>query len=205
MWTGGLLFISLFYLPSFDPARPSVWVWFSAYIIYPLIALGLMWTHRGLSEAQPLDERGLPGWARGYLLVQASLMIMLGLALLSVPDTMLRVWPWQTGRLMLQLYAAPLLAYGIGSLILRRQHTWPQARLGLLAMAVFTGAALAGMLRAPALLDGPPLSVAVWLTWLALTTGILAAMTRLAFRPGGSFRPAAHLAGLSQLNEAHVS
>ena len=185
MWTGGLTIISLFYWPLFDFARLPVWVWFIAYIVYPLIALGLLWTHRAQRAAHPLDEPALPGWARRYLLLQAVGMIGLGVALLSAPELMLRLWPWQTGRLMLQLYSAPLLAYGLGSLILRRQRAWSEIRLGLLAMAVFTGAGLIGMLRAPGLLNGPVMAVIVWLGWLAITTSILALMTWRAFQPAG--------------------
>ena len=204
MWTGGLTIISLFYLPVFDIARPPVWVWFIAYIIYPLIALGLLWTHRELRGVHPLDEPALPGWAGRYLLIQAGGMIGLGLSLLSAPELMLRLWPWQTGRLMLQLYSAPLLAYGIGSLMLRRQHAWSEIRLGLLAMGVFTGAGLVGMLRTPALLNGPAISVVAWLAWLALTTAVLAAMAWRAFQPASRRRLAWLPGGLSHLNEAQT-
>ena len=46
LWTGGLCLISLFHLDRFDFATPQPWVWFAAYVIYPLIAIGLAWRHR---------------------------------------------------------------------------------------------------------------------------------------------------------------
>jgi hypothetical protein len=182
IWTGGLLIISLFYLPAFDFARSQVWTWFGAYIVYPLIALGLMWTHRRQHSAHSVDESALPIWARHYLLVQGSLMVALALALLFVPQTMLILWPWSTGRLMLQLYAAPLLSYGIGSFILRRQHGWSEIRLALIAMCVFTGAEFAISLHYLSSLNGPRPSIALWFAWLAATTGMLGWLSIMAFR-----------------------
>jgi hypothetical protein len=181
MWTGGLTIISLFYLPVFDFTRPQVWVWFGAYIIYPLIALGLMWTHRQESNVYPADEPALPEWVRRYLRAQGSLMVILGIGLLFAPQWMGLLWPWQTGRLMLQLYSAPLLTYGIGSFLFARQHTWSEIRLGLLAIGVFTAAELAGTLVHFRLLDGHPMSIATWFAWLAATTGMLAFLSWKAF------------------------
>ena len=181
MWTGGLTIISLFYLPLFDFTRPQVWIWFGAYILYPLIALGLVWTHRRQSGIYPADEPALPEWARRYLRVQGGLMVIVGLGLLLAPQLMRSLWPWNAGRLMLQLYSAPLLTYGIGSFIFARQHTWSEIRLGLVAIGVFTGAELAATVFRLPLMDGHPLSIAIWFAWLAATTGMLALLSRKAF------------------------
>jgi hypothetical protein len=82
---------------------------------------------------------------------------------------------------MLQLYSAPLLTYGIGSFIFARQHTWSEIRLGLVAIGVFTGAELAATVFRLPLMDGHPLSIAIWFAWLAATTGMLALLSRKAF------------------------
>jgi hypothetical protein len=188
MWTGGLTIISLFYLPLFDFSRPQVWIWFSAYIIYPIIALAQMRTHRRQINNYPQDEPALPGWVKRYLRVQGSLMVILGLALLLATKIMLPIWPWHTHNLMLQLYSAPLLTYGIGSFIFVRQHSWSEIRLGLLAICVFTAAELAASFFYRGMLDGPAFSIAVWFVWLTLTTGMLAFLSWMAF----SQRPSHH-------------
>jgi hypothetical protein len=182
IWTGGLTIISLFYLPAFDFARIQVLTWFGAYIVYPLIALGLMLMHHRQNRVHPLEEPALPAWVRRYLLMQSAVMVVAGLALLLAPQTMSQLWPWTTGRMMLQLYAAPFLSYGIGSFILRRQHTWSEIRLALIAMSVFTGLEFAISLRYRSFLDGPTISIVVWLGWLAITTGILVALSWMAYR-----------------------
>jgi hypothetical protein len=95
---------------------------------------------------------------------------------------MLRLWPWTTGRMMVQLYAAPLLSYGIGSFILWRQHAWSEIRLALIAMSMFTGLEFAISLHYRSFLDGPAISIVVWLGWLAITTGILVVLSWMACR-----------------------
>jgi hypothetical protein len=181
MWTGGLTIVSLFYLPLFDFTRTQVWVWFGAYILYPLIALGLLWTHRRENSIHPADESALPEWVKGYLRLQGSPLVILGVSLLIAPQAMKALWPWQAGKLMLQLYSIPLLTYGIGSFLSARQHTWSEIRLGLVSIAVFTGAELAATLFHFSFFDGHPLSIAVWLVWLAGTTGMLAFLSWKAF------------------------
>jgi hypothetical protein len=181
MWTGGLTIISLFFLPLFDFTRPQVWVWFGAYIIYPLIGLWLTWTHRSQSHIYPLDEAALPEWPRRYLCIQGGLMIALGLSLLLFTRSMLFLWPWSTGGLMLKLYSAPLLTYGIGSLMFAQKNTWSEIRFGLLAIGVFTGAELGGSIFHHTLLDGSPISIALWFLWLTLTTAMLGYLSWLAF------------------------
>ena len=181
MWTGGLTIISLFFLPLFDFTRPQVWVWFGAYIVYPLIGLWLTWTHRSQSHIYPPEEATLPEWPRRYLRIQGGLMIALGLSLLLFTKSMLFLWPWSTGGLMLKLYSAPLLTYGIGSLMFAQKHTWSEIRFGLLAIGVFTGAELGGSIFHYRLLDGSPISIALWLLWLTLTTAILGYLSWLAF------------------------
>jgi hypothetical protein len=181
LWTGGLTIVSLFYLPLFDFTRTQVWIWFGAYILYPLIALGLMWTHRKESGLHPTDEPALPEWTKGYLRIQGSLLVILGLSLLISPQVMKVLWPWQAGKLMLQLYSVPLLTYGICSFLFTRQRTWSEIRLGLLSIGIFTAAELVATIFHLPLFDGHPLSIAVWIVWLAGTTAMLAFLSWKAF------------------------
>lgn len=181
MWTGGLMVISLFYLPFFDFSRQQVWIWFGAYIAYPLIALWQMWIHRAQRGTFPKDGLALPVWVKHYLKAQGTLMIVLGLTLLLTTGTLLSLWPWQTGELMLKLYSAPLLTYGIGSFIFAGQHTWSEIRLGLLSITVFTGAELGASLMYRGLLDGSALSITVWFVWLGITTSMLAFLSWMSF------------------------
>src|SRR6188474_3361023 len=68
IWTGMLFIISLFYLGEFNFAKPQPWIWFGAYLAYPVIALWLAWQYRNV-DIVPTGA-SLPGWARIYLLAQ---------------------------------------------------------------------------------------------------------------------------------------
>ncbi len=141
LWTGGLCVISLFHLDRFDFGTPQPWVWFAAYVIYPLIAIGLAWRHRRV-EPGAASEAGLPAWARRYLVGQGVVLTALALGLLLAPGVLADVWPWQINQLLAQIYSAPLLAYGVGSLLLARQRTLLEVRVVVAGMLVFTAGVL---------------------------------------------------------------
>ena len=138
VWTGGLFVVSLFHLEAFDldDATARVTIWFAAYLVYPLIAVGLMWRHRHETG----DVHGgppLPAWVRAYLRVQGGVAGAVALALLLAPGTMVDVWPWPITTLLAQIYFAPLLAYGVGSFVLAGQHSATDIRVGTITMLVF--------------------------------------------------------------------
>lgn len=135
IWTGMLFIVSLFYLDEFDYSRTQIWIWFGAYIIYPLIALWLMWHDRNLRENIP--GASLQAWVQGYLAAQGIFVTILALALLLFPTFMVSVWPWKITRLLAQIYSAPFLAYGLSSLMLSRLQTWAEIRVVVTATFVF--------------------------------------------------------------------
>jgi hypothetical protein len=159
IWTGMLFIVSLFYLGEFDYSRTQVWIWFGAYIIYPLIALWLMWQNRTLRE----NSSGvrLPSWVRSYLLVQGVVVTALALVLLLAPDFMVTVWPWKITRLLAQIYSAPFLAYGLSSLMISRLDTWDEIRVVVAGTFVFAiGVLLASLIHRTLFSPG---NVSTWL------------------------------------------
>ena len=184
IWTGMLFIVSLFYLGEFDYSRTQVWIWFGAYLIYPLIALRLIWNDRTLHESIP--GPGLPAWVQGYLLAQGIVVTALALVLLLFPEFMVNVWPWKITRLLAQIYSAPFLAYGLSSLMLSRKQTWPEVRVVVMATFVFAlGVLLASFIHRELF---SPTNVATWL-WFGgflLATVILGLLTMRAIRAGVS-------------------
>ena len=142
IWTGMLFVVSLFYLDTFDFNRDQVWTWFGAYTIYPVIAAAIAWKDYRQPTEEPPQGSLVPPWVRRYLLGQGVAITVLGLLLLFVPGRMMLLWPWSITRLLTQLYSAPLLSYGVGSLLLARQRTWPEIRVAATAMLVFASAVL---------------------------------------------------------------
>lgn len=184
IWTGMLLVVSLFYLDEFDYSRNQVWIWFGAYIIYPLIALWLMWNDRTLHER--VSGPGLPAWVRSYLLAQGIVVTALALVLLLAPEFMVNVWPWKITRLLAQIYSAPFLAYGLSSLMLSRKQTWPEVRVVVMATFVFAfGVLLASSIHRQ-LFSLTNVATWLWFGGFLLATVMLGLLAMRAIQAGGS-------------------
>ena len=166
VWTGALFVISLFYLSEFDFSRGPVWFWFGAYIAYPLIGFWYAWIYRNTPDESM--NAALPAWIRTTLLIQGVILIGLALALLCAPEFMLGVWPWKVTRMLIQIYSGPFLAFGIGSYLISRQHTWSAIRIvvsGFFVLAL--GVLIASMLHRSLFSPANP-STWIWFTGFTL-------------------------------------
>lgn len=175
IWTGTLFIISLFYLGEFDYSRNQVWIWFGAYLIYPLIALWLAWQHRHL----PVQATGsrLPSWAKQYLLGQATAVFLLSLLLLFATPFMVSRWPWAITPLLAQIYAAPFLAYAFNSFMTSRQQTWREAKIVLTATFVFALGVLLASIIHRQLFDVGRLATWLWFGGFTIATLTLGRLT----------------------------
>ena len=175
IWTGMLFIVSLFYLGEFDYSRTQVWIWFGAYILYPLIALWLMWKDRTLQDR--LTGSDLPAWVRTYLFVQGILVTLLALVLLLAPELMVSAWPWKITRLLAQIYSAPFLAYGLSSFMISRLQNWAEIRVVVTATFVFAlGVLLASFIHG-ALFSTGTISTWLWFGGFLLATVMLGLLT----------------------------
>ncbi|MCB0208556.1 MAG: hypothetical protein KDJ52_04485 [Anaerolineae bacterium] len=182
IWTGMLFVVSLFYLGEFDYSHRPVWFWFAAYIIYPLIALWLMWRDRTLREN--VDGTLLPAWVRSYLLAQGVVVTLLALVLLLAPEFMVTIWPWNITRLLAQIYSAPFLAYGISSLMLSRKQTWLEVWVVITGTFVFAlGVLLASFIHRQ-LFSPANLSTWLWFGGFLLATVMLGLLSVRSIREG---------------------
>lgn len=184
IWTGLLFVISLFYLGEFDFSSRPVWFWFGAYLIYPLIGLWYMWRDR--SRGEGLAGPPLPAWSRAYLLAQGALLTALALALLLAPDAMAGVWPWPITRMLAQVYSSPFLAYGVASLLLGRQRSWPEARVLVVSAWVFACGVLLASLLHRGLFSFAGLAAWLWFGGFALAALVLGVLSARAVRAGGA-------------------
>jgi hypothetical protein len=184
IWTGMLLIVSLFYLNEFDYSRTQVWIWFGAYLIYPLIGLWLIWNERNLQENTPSSS--LPAWARSYLAIQGVILTILALSLLLFPEFMVMVWPWKITRLLAQIYSAPFLAYGLSSIMLSRRQTWTEIRVVVVATFVFAFGVLLASLIHRQLFSLSKLSTLLWFGGFLLATIMLGLLSLRSMREGKS-------------------
>ena len=181
LWTGGLCMISLFYLDRFDFATPQPWVWFAAYVIYPLIAIGLAWRHRHV-ESGAASAAEVPAWARRYLVGQGIVLAVVAIGLLLAPGAMTDVWPWPIDRLLAEIYSAPLLAYGVGSVLLARQRTLLEIRVVVAGMLVFTAGVLLASIIHRELFSAGDVEDVLWFGLLVVANAMLGLLLVLASR-----------------------
>jgi hypothetical protein len=159
IWTGMLGLVSLLHLEVFDWAREQTWAWFVAYIGFPLIAAWVAWQQRAIQDAAA-DTPIAPA-LRAYFSIQGACVTLLALALFVVPSALAARWPWAITPLLAQIYSAPFLSFGLGSLLAARQRDWIDVRIVVYATLVFTlGVLIASIIHSALFNVGSP---ATWL------------------------------------------
>jgi hypothetical protein len=160
LWTGMIGIVSAIHLEAFDWSLRTTWFWFVAYIAYPLIALWIAWRQHG--EAAAESGPGLSSLLRMYLNEQGAIALALALALLVAPSFMTTIWPWAIPVLLAQIYGAPFLSFGLGSLYAARQESWPEVRIVALGTLVFSIGVLVASIIHASLFDSHTLSAWFW-------------------------------------------
>jgi len=187
IWTGMLFVVSLFHRLEFDYSLRQVWIWYGAYFVSPVIAIWLAWRHRA-DTGHPPGSAPLPSWARNCLYVQGSVLTLAALALLLAPTAMVGLWPWKATPLLLQIYSAPFLSYGLGSFMLARQKAWLEVRLGAVSVFVFAALVLYASILHRQLFSLSENPDRVWFALCGLCAAMLAVLSALAFVASASSR-----------------
>lgn len=173
LWTGLLGIVSFLHLEVFDWSWRPTWFWWVAYIWFPIGAAFIAWNQRDANDHP--DTPALSPTLRGFLAVQGAVAVVLALALLFAPNLLVRLWPWAITPLLAQIYSAPFLAYGVGSLYTLRQRGWGEVRIPVRAILVLTLTAIIGSTLHRGLFDVANLSSWVWFGGLGLAALGLAA------------------------------
>jgi hypothetical protein len=77
---------------------------------------------------------------KGFLLAQGIVISVLAVLLFFIPNYMSTIWPWKVAPALAQMYAGPLLSYGLGSVLFSRQDKWLGIRAIVPGMFAFTAA-----------------------------------------------------------------
>ena len=177
IWTGMLFIISLLNLGAFDLSLLPVQVWFASYIIYPLIALWMTIRQSPRGDAGNLPGSELGAAAKGFLLAQGILFSVLAVLLFLAPTFMSTLWPWKVTAVLAQMYAGPLLSYGLGSLLFARQKKWLGVRAIFPAMLVFTVTTVIISFVHIGLFSFGEIADLLWFGWFSIASLILALLT----------------------------
>lgn len=177
LWTGMLCIISLLNLSVFDFNLLPVKIWFASYIIYPLIAIWMTVRQPSMTQSASLPGPALDGWARNFLLVQGILVTVLSVALFFAPAFMSTLWPWKVTPVLAQMYAGPLLSYGLGSLLFARQEQLRGVRALVPAMLAFTATTVLISFLHINLFSFSEVADLLWFGWFMLATILLVLLT----------------------------
>jgi hypothetical protein len=190
LWTGLLLVISLLHLNTFNFNYITVRSWFMAYLVYPLMALWLMWRDRGPHQAR--SGPSIPSWARAYLLLQGIVFCALALLLLFTPNFMSGVWPWKISAMLAQMYSSPFLSYGLSSIMLSRRTAWLEVRIMVLVILVFALGSLVVSLVHRGLFSATNPATFVWFAGFLVIAAMLGALTLSCLRDARGARWVRH-------------
>lgn len=185
IWTGMLFIISLLHLSAFDFKLLPVWIWLASYLIYPIISIWMTVRQPHLMDAADLPGPELAAWAKNFLLAQGILISTLAILLFFAPTFMSTLWPWKVTPLLAQMYAGPLLAYGLGSLLFSRQTKWLGIRAILPGMLAFTATTVLVSFKHLSLFSFNEVADLLWFAWFILATIVLVLLTFRAQSAGG--------------------
>jgi hypothetical protein len=183
IWTGMLLIISLLNLGVFDFELLPVQIWFASYIIYPFISFWMTLQQPHLMRAGDLPGPALAGGAKGSLFIQGILFALLAALLFFAPAFVSTLWPWKVTPVLAQMYAGPLLSYGIGSLLFSRQEKWLGVRAILPGMLIFSATTVVISFLHMDLFSFNEIPDLLWFGWYILASLILALLTFRAIQP----------------------
>jgi hypothetical protein len=130
-----------------------------------------------MTHAAPLPGPALDGWAKNFLLAQGILVTLLSVALFFAPAFMSTVWPWKVTPVLAQMYAGPLLSYGLGSLLFSRQEQLLGVRALVPAMLAFTATTVMVSFIHVKLFSFSEVADLLWFGWFILAMIVLAILT----------------------------
>jgi hypothetical protein len=177
VWTGMLFIISLLNLEAFDFKLVPAWIWFISYITYPIISIWMTVRQSKTQQVDALPGPSLPAWSKGFLFTQGIVVSALAVLLFFIPNFMSAIWPWKVTAVLAQMYAGPLLSYGLGSLLSSRQSKWLGIRAIVPGMFAFTATTIIVSFIHINLFSFTELADLLWFGLFGVATVILGMLT----------------------------
>lgn len=155
IFTALTLVVTLLHIEMFHFNSPQLitvagtWVWLAVYAVVPPLMLVLLLRQLRLPGQDEPRSVPLALWARALLGINATVMLLLGVALMLVPTAAAPLWPWQLTALTARAIGAWLIGLGIAA----GQAAWEgdlgHARVMLISAVVFSVLQLIALARYP--------------------------------------------------------
>ncbi len=144
VWSGVICLASFLHLEAYHYGKAPIWIWIVAYVAFPAAA-GFLAFNTGQGDMEK-SSLLLPAWQKNYLRLQGLVLVVFGAVLLLAPDLAALLWPWKINAILAQVYAGPLLAYGLVSFLVSgagyRQAMVPMTGVFVFAMLALIASAL---------------------------------------------------------------
>jgi hypothetical protein len=185
--TGIILILTIAHWSDFmADALPHRPIWIFDYVVDPLLALVIVPLYGLWPPRVGVRHRLTP-----LLIVQGTVLGVLGLALLFFPDAVAPLWPWALPPLLGQLYACFFLTFALGAFLAARE-TEPRAIVGFtlssLALAVLV--LVASLLH----LDRFKAEPVTWVWFIVWGIGLCALSTAMLWQRSSGFSGQARVA-----------
>jgi hypothetical protein len=145
-----LLHIDKFHFgPTFSLfTQAGTWVWLLVYALVPVAMAVLLVLQLRQPGIDPPREAPMASWIRLVYLVQAAVMVLLGIALFVAPTPLASlIWPWQLTALTGRAIGAWLIGVGIAAGHMAWENDWLRARIGAISYTLFGALELVVVLR----------------------------------------------------------
>ena len=120
---------------SSTTALVSTWGWIAVYAIVPPVMTVLLVRQVRAPGIDPPREAPLPTWLRVVLVVQAGVLLAVGMLLYVAPDSTKGLWPWALTPLTARAVAAWLLGIGLTAAWVVWENDWRRIRVAMAGYA----------------------------------------------------------------------
>jgi len=168
-----LLVTTLVHIGRFHTDSSSIltlvgtWAFVAAYVLLPLLLAACLVHQHRLPGGDPPRTAPLPAWARAVLALQATVMLVAGVALLCAPAATAGIWPWTLTPLMGRAAASWLIAIGLAAALALWENDWWRIRVPLAGYTVLAILQLVALARYSDTPEWASLQAVVYLAVLA--------------------------------------
>ena len=177
VFTTLMLVVTLIHIDKFHLASSNAltlvgtWVWLLVYAIVPIALLVLLVLQLRAPGGDSPRHALLPMWVRSVLAINATVLLLLGVALLLTPLAAAGLWPWALTALSGRAVGAWLVGLGISAGQAVWENDLQRTRAMLISASVFAALQLIALARYPG--EFAWSSPAGWL-YLLFLAGLLA-------------------------------
>lgn len=143
-----LLHLDRFHFGSSDRGgRVAAWAWLIVYLAVPVLVLVIYVAQLRIPGGDPPDTAPVPLWIRLLLGINGAVSLIVGLALMLIPERLFSLWPWQLTPLTARGIGSGFLSMAVASFWFIRENAWSRGRVGTVPYLVIGALDLIALVR----------------------------------------------------------